>query len=60
MANLYRCKLCNKDVAATLDKNGKEKVRGFRSGWVARFLDCGHIQPVTEQPIEPHPESEAA
>lgn len=63
MANLYFCRRCRKNVPAALDKNGKERVRGFPSGYVARFLDCPghHTCSVNDKPVQPaQSESEAA
>lgn len=49
MAETYYCKrcLCNREAAK---ENGKDKVRGFRSGYVARYLQCRHTIPVTQPP----------
>lgn len=48
--NLYHCQHCRADVLPILDR-GAEKVRRFRSGWIARYLACGHLAPVTLQPV---------
>lgn len=48
--NMYHCQHCRADVLPILDR-GAEKVRRFRSGWVARYLACGHLAPATLQPV---------
>jgi len=46
----YYCKSCRAAVAAVQQANGREKVARFRSGYVARYLDCGHTVSVNDAP----------
>lgn len=61
MPAVYFCKRCHIPVPALTDARGKEKVRGFPSGYVARFLACKHTISVNDKPVQSaQPESEAA
>ena len=44
----YYCKRCRAAVAAVQQANGREKVARFRSGYVARYLACGHTVSVND------------
>ena len=46
----YFCKRCRAAVAAVQQANGREKVARFRSGYVARYLACGHTVSVNDAP----------
>ena len=46
----YFCKRCRAAVAAVRQANGREKVARFRSGYVARYLACGHTVSVNDAP----------
>jgi len=43
----YYCKRCRTAVAAVTPN----KVRRFRSGYVARYLTCGHTVSVNDAPV---------
>lgn len=45
----YYCKHCNCNVAPKKDLRGRNKVRAFRTGFVALFLECGHCCPVGQE-----------
>ena len=46
----YYCKSCRAAVDAVRQANGCEKVARFRSGYVARYLACGHTVSVNDAP----------
>jgi len=46
----YYCNRCRAAVAAVQQANGREKVARFRSGYVARYSDCGHTVSVNDAP----------
>lgn len=47
----YHCRRCRCPQAPE-QVDGRDKVRGFRSGYVARFLVCGHSVAVTDPPVD--------
>ncbi|HEX5426558.1 MAG TPA: hypothetical protein VFW94_23625 [Candidatus Acidoferrales bacterium] len=52
----YFCTYCKQPSESLKDpKNGKDKIRAFQSGWVARYLKCGHLTAVTTPPITEPP-----
>jgi len=46
----YYCKRCRTGVEAVQQANVREKVAQFRSGYVARYLACGHTVSVNDAP----------
>jgi hypothetical protein len=46
----YHCKRCQ-SLKTPVQENGTDKIKRMRSGYVARFLECGHSIPVTQHPI---------
>ena len=50
MGKLYNCKRCKRPRAAVMTGNA-EKVKRMGSGYIARFLECGHTGPVTDKPV---------
>lgn len=45
----YPCKRCGSPRPAVVER-GKDKIRSMRSGYVARFLECGHSCSVNQAP----------
>lgn len=50
---MYYCKRCRVAQEPMVDpaRPGRDKVRGMRSGFVARYLTCGHSVAVTQEPV---------
>lgn len=46
----YYCKRCQGAKEAKKLPNGRDKVIRFRSGYVARYLVCGHVVSVNDAP----------
>lgn len=45
----YYCKRCQANKAPKLDARGRDKVTRFRSGFVARYLECNHTVSVNDR-----------
>lgn len=39
---LYYCKRCQQNQPPKRDSRGRDKIVRFQSGYVARYLECGH------------------